>query len=175
MKAHKNSPNLDHPAFRYECYHCGPYALNDFDYDKEGDDEEAWNIMDNLKAAMANQTRPHRPKAAAGTVPCPTCYGQCVLYRHTPDFETLFRLDGTWVDQIARKGVRQSSFSKKLDFAEEILVGEPPRKPPVKKKMPNIRGIEGRSMDEVILPYVDDSDTTETSDDEYYDDSTSVE
>lgn len=154
----------DHPDLKYECYHCGPYALNDFDYEKEGTDEEAWNMMDNLKAAMANRERPHKSKAAAGTIACPSCAGQCYIIRHTPDFERLFGFHGTWLKQIARRDRRRRSpldiFNIRPDY-QEILTGKPPKLSPVPKKMPNIRGLEGRSLDEIILPYIDDSDTTD--------------
>jgi len=57
---------FDDPVVQYPCYHCGPYALNDFDYEKEDSEDEAWNIMENLNAAMANKLRPHKHKPAAG-------------------------------------------------------------------------------------------------------------
>ena len=75
---------------------------------------------------------------------------------------------GTWADQIRAKGIETTSDWSKIEFAQEVLGGKPPKLPPIKKKLPNIRGLEGRSIDEVILPYVDDSDTTESS--EYDDD-----
>lgn len=56
----------DDPAIQYPCYYCGPYALNDFDYEKEDTEEEAWNIMENLNAAIANKPRPHKHKPSAG-------------------------------------------------------------------------------------------------------------
>eukprot|EP00210_Caulerpa_lentillifera_P009130 g8704.t1 len=154
----------DDAAIQYPCYICGPYALNDFDYDREDSEDEAWNIMENLNAAIANKLRPHRYKPAAGTVACPSCGGQCCVYRHTPDFESYFNMNGTWMQQIDRsKPVRVTELPD-LDFQMEYPVGKPPEKSNASQQMPNIRGLEGRSIDEVVLPYVDDSDSTESSD-----------
>jgi len=157
---------VDHPDLRYECYHCGPYGLNDFDYDKEEEDDEAWNLMDNLKAAMANRPRPHKHRHLAGTVPCPACYGQCQLSRHTPDVVSLLNLDGTWQQQIARKEAERVDSLDDADFSEEYIIGKIPDLRPIEKKMPNLRGMEGKTFDDVVLPYVDDSDTTESEDDD---------
>eukprot|EP00210_Caulerpa_lentillifera_P009485 g9045.t1 len=158
----------DDTAIQYPCYHCGSYALNDFDYDREDTEEEAWNIMDNLNAAVANKPRPHKYKPAAGTVVCPNCGGKGIIYRHTPDFEGVFNMNGTWMQQIDRSKPMRTTEFPELDFQMEYPVGKPPERAVVKKKMPNIRGLEGRSIDEVILPYIDDSDSTESSDYDIY-------
>lgn len=72
-------------------------------------------------------------------------------------------MNGTWFQQIDRKRPMRTTAVPKLDFQMEYPVGKPPEKSPVKKQMPNIRGLEGRSIDEVVLPYIDDSDTTASS------------
>lgn len=116
--------------------------------------------MANLKAAMLNQPRPHLHKAAAGTIPCDMCFGQAVIRRHTPDLEKFLNIRPRWDQMISiRKG--KESFAYPQNPFVEYPRGPPKELPELPKKKPKIRGLEGRSLDEVILPYIDDSDTSE--------------
>lgn len=65
LKIYKKKNN-DHPSYKYECYHCGPYCPNDFKYENTPDDLGTLNIMANLKNAMCNRARPHPFPATAG-------------------------------------------------------------------------------------------------------------
>lgn len=58
--------NNDHPLYKYECYHCGPFCPNDFKYENTPDDLGTLNIMANLKNAMCNRARPHPFPATGG-------------------------------------------------------------------------------------------------------------
>ncbi len=40
---------------RYPCIYCGPNTRYDFQRVEEDNEDEAYNIMDNLKAAVANK------------------------------------------------------------------------------------------------------------------------
>ena len=40
---------------RYPCVYCGPNTRYDFQRVEEDNEDEAYNIMDNLKAAVANK------------------------------------------------------------------------------------------------------------------------
>ena len=40
---------------RYPCIYCGPPTRYDFNRVEEDDEDQAYNIMDNLKAAVANK------------------------------------------------------------------------------------------------------------------------
>lgn len=40
---------------RYPCIYCGPNTRYDFERVEEDNEDEAYNIMDNLKAAVANK------------------------------------------------------------------------------------------------------------------------
>lgn len=42
--------------------------------------------------------------------------------------------------------------------------GPPLPLPPVEKKVAQIRGLEGKNIEEVVLPYIDDSDSEEEVD-----------
>jgi len=73
-------------------------------------------------------------------------------------------MNGTWLQCIDRNRPVRKMELPELDFQMEYPVGKPPKKTPASQQMPTIRGLEGRSIDEVVLPYIDDSDTTESSD-----------
>ncbi|GMH43543.1 hypothetical protein BSKO_11465 [Bryopsis sp. KO-2023] len=149
----------DHPLYKYECFHCGPHTMNDFKYENTPDDVGTLNVMANLKAAMSNKPRPHPFKNSAGCRPCPDCYGRAVVYRHTPDLLRIFQLDLKWTEQIAiRAGQTVAPTTRRtLEYPR----GPPPALPPVEKKVANIRGLEGKNIEEVVLPYIDDSDSEE--------------
>ena len=40
---------------RYPCIYCGPPTRYDFERVEEDNEDQAYNIMDNLKAAVANK------------------------------------------------------------------------------------------------------------------------
>ncbi|CAD7696100.1 unnamed protein product [Ostreobium quekettii] len=119
--------------------------------------------MANLKAAMANKRRPHPHRHAAGTVPCPTCFGQAVIHRHTPDILKVFELKSPWIFEVGTTPASPPT-PKVLQMYAEYPTGPPPPLPKIEKPKPKIRGLEGRSLDEVVLPFVDDSDTEEEED-----------
>ena len=39
----------------YPCVYCGPPSKYDFTMDEQDDELEAYNVLDNFKAAMANK------------------------------------------------------------------------------------------------------------------------
>eukprot|EP00884_Botryococcus_braunii_P018435 jgi/Botrbrau1/5275/Bobra.0172s0130.1 len=72
----------------YMCIHCGPPGPSDFRVIPDTD-REAYNIMDNLKAAIAGKMVPNRYPCQAGCQPCPSCGNNPVINRHTPNFARL--------------------------------------------------------------------------------------
>lgn len=99
---------------------------------------------------------------AAGTLSCPTCCGQAVIYRHTPDLMKVFKLQPPWIQLVGYTSEAVPE-SWRQDKYIEYPAGPPPPMPKIEKPLPKIRGLEGRSLDEVILPFVDDSDSDEDS------------
>lgn len=150
--------DYNHPDNEYDCYYCGDYAPNDFKYENLPDDTETLNIMANLKSAMANKPRPHPHRAMAGTVPCPSCDGQAVIYRHTPDFSKVFNLEPPWPLHVGFRSHVEKQKRPRTKYIE-YPIGPPPPLRKIEKPKPKIRGLEGRALDEVVLPFIDDSDT----------------
>lgn len=85
------------------------------------------------------------------------------MYRHTPDFMKILQLKGSWMEHIGKTTALRSPDRPKNRYIE-YPAGPPPPMPKIEKPKPKIRGLEGRSLDEVVLPFIDDSDTEEEED-----------
>ncbi|GAB4816902.1 hypothetical protein N2152v2_003948 [Parachlorella kessleri] len=103
----RNLRIIDNPKDHYPCYHCGPetkYDIDPFAMDDEETEEISIKIMDNMKAAVANQwPKPHEMPIYAGTVACPDCGGNPKVKRFTPDFGQALNLRGPWDLSIRRR------------------------------------------------------------------------
>lgn len=98
------------------------------------DEETALKIQENLKSAVSNSwPRPYELGALAGTVPCPSCYGNPKVHRLTPDFGKAFNLDEPWDFKVAKRMGSYSSFAvgPKLPYFMEY-----PSSPPVPLELP---------------------------------------
>lgn len=61
----------------------------------------------------------------AGTIPCPTCYNQPKVRRHTPNFARVFRMEDPWWFSVR---FHHSPYSQ--DSQREILAPKRPQRAP---------------------------------------------
>eukprot|EP00887_Chlorella_sp_A99_P000898 scaffold5.g898.t1 len=121
---------VDNPADCYQCYHCGPPTIYDFDPYSPDDETNAMKIQDNLKAAVANIfPRPFDMGILAGTQACPQCRGSPRVHRLTPDFAKAFGMEDAWDWEISRRRGRRFVLRENrraLGAAWLLVLHEPP-------------------------------------------------
>ncbi|EIE23859.1 hypothetical protein COCSUDRAFT_62390 [Coccomyxa subellipsoidea C-169] len=170
----------------YPCIYCGPTTKYDFDKVEQDNEEEAYHLMDNFKAALANKRRPHPQPIWAGTVPCPECSGSPTVRRHTPNWARLAQVElpfdfkaserrGIWTRtggsrQRPRKYLEYPSRSPNNEEGDPEKVGQAIAEKVVAsiKKQKKKEGLAMRASDQLtaddyITPYIDDNDSEEES------------
>lgn len=172
---------VDNPADCYQCYHCGPPTIYDFDPYSPDDETNAMKIQDNLKAAVANIfPRPFDMGILAGTQACPQCRGSPRVHRLTPDFAKAFGMEDAWDWEISRRRGRRFVLRENRPADKRRLYLEFPSAPPPPVELPakqpqpaappgkrddkaeaekESRRIEvSYSIEDYILPYASDED-----------------
>ncbi|CAL5227290.1 g10225 [Coccomyxa viridis] len=171
------------PRDLYPCVYCGPNTRYDFQRVEEDNEDEAYNIMDNLKAAVANKRRPFPSPILAGTIPCPECGGNPLIRRHTPNWARLTQTEepfdiraGLRMAAVSRSGQRSRIRPRKyLEYPSQMprneeadpaklakLLGEKSARLVKKKKKKggsSMRASDQLTADDYITPYIDDEDT----------------
>lgn len=161
------------------CFFCPDVSKYDFNFEVEDEELDAYSIQDNLKAAMTNKPRPHKLPLLAGTQRCPECWGFPDVHRFTPNMMKVLNLDDPIFKQVQSNIARYNtefSFSNRYSKVEQPnrkyleYPMQPPKIPIETYKDPDLDGSNADgsmsakdqlTLDDYILPYVDDSDTDE--------------
>ncbi|KAK9818138.1 hypothetical protein WJX72_007707 [[Myrmecia] bisecta] len=164
----------------YPCIHCGPLTQYDFEDTVADDEGDAYSIMDNFQAALANRPRPHFMPILAGTQACPTCGGNPKIRLQRANFARLCGLEEPFFVKAAKRSPTYYIGEENRPQNRKRLFLEYPRQPPPadlseilysKDRIREVktagedehgemlRGSDQLTMDDYILPYIDDSDT----------------
>jgi hypothetical protein len=88
-----------------ECFLCGYTTVYDFGLVEEDDQNEADRIKNTIRGAICNKAIP-RKKPLAGTITCPVCRGQRLIWNIIPNFSYLFGIEEMWYIKPLRKGIQ---------------------------------------------------------------------
>lgn len=138
---------VDDTRDSYLCFYCGPHSRYDFNPYQEDDEQQAMQIQENLKMAVANVfPRPFDAVPTAGTVACPTCHGSPVVRRLTPDFGKALCLGPLWDERVAaRLGVWYWGRENRPEGKKKLFLEYPsaPVKNPIELPAPRPFSTEG--------------------------------
>eukprot|EP01025_Chloroclados_australasicus_P015427 TRINITY_DN17392_c0_g5_i1.p1 TRINITY_DN17392_c0_g5~~TRINITY_DN17392_c0_g5_i1.p1 ORF type:complete len:279 (+),score=27.60 TRINITY_DN17392_c0_g5_i1:87-839(+) len=175
---------VDSPTDFYTCHYCGPTLQSDVNVENiEDDEQESMQIMSNFREVMANKPNRKSFGPTAGIVECPTCKGNPVIQRHSPNWTRLFDLDGPWYRkiQISTGRTYRGRGGRPEDRPRQFLE-YPGLPPPVddnpfrfRSQMPERFRPRGASddddmammaknqlsIDDFVLSYIDESDSDE--------------
>lgn len=90
-----------------ECFFCGPTTIYD-NFGPLGEDidiNEADRIKDSIRGAICNKVTT-RKSTLAGTILCPVCRGQCLIWNIIPNVSSLFGMEEVWYTKPLRKGIQ---------------------------------------------------------------------
>lgn len=167
----------------YECIRCGDKSRFDTSFEADDNEDEAYSVMDNLKAAMANKMVPRPLGILAGTVPCGECGGDPKVHLHAANLENVLNMALPWDFKIAqrlarRKGITQRGGKKQkqqdrvyLEYpSNPVMPDEVQRKVVEKQKhQEDITGAitmtatEQLELKDYVLRYYEDDDVEETN------------
>lgn len=172
-----DSAYVDVEGSHYQCFYCPDISKYDFDFEGEDDEMEAYTIQDNLKAAMSAKPRPHQLQVLAGTQRCPECWGNPLVRRHTPNMRKILNLETPIFRKVAmglgtysygdwrRKEPERMFLEYPRPPSEPFPIATPPKIEKSKeaggKKEEEISAKDQLTLDDYILPYIDDSDSDE--------------
>jgi len=106
-------PNYLEPEdAHYECIRCGDKSRFDTSFEAADDESEAYAVMDNLKAAMANRMVPRPLGILAGTVPCQECGGNPRVSLHVANVEHVLNLAHSWDFKVAQRVGRRRRLAR---------------------------------------------------------------
>lgn len=111
-----------------ECFVCGPTTLYD-NFGPLGEEEdmnEMDRIKDTLRNSVCNKATP-RSTTLAGTVLCPVCRGQCMIWHIVPNIPRLFGLEEIWYMKPLRKDFQTYRHRSQAEIPERCM--EWPGKP----------------------------------------------
>lgn len=172
-------PNMEEPADSHmECFKCGENSRFDHAFEAADDEDEAYAVMDNLKAAMGNKPLPKPLGILAGTVPCPECAGKPTVYLHGPNLEEVLNLALPWDFQVAQRVAKRGSKLKARNAVQKQkprvyleYPGNPVRVDEIKKKVvekkthseDDIGAISMKATDQLtlkdyVLKYIDEDE-----------------
>mmetsp|Transcript_37553 Transcript_37553/g.106050 ORF Transcript_37553/g.106050 Transcript_37553/m.106050 type:complete len:239 (+) Transcript_37553:51-767(+) len=168
-----DSSYYDPPGSTYPCNYCPSVSKYDFDFEAEDNELEAYIIQDNLKAVMSAKPRPHQMPVLAGTQRCPQCLGNPLIIRHTPNLRKVLNLEVPLFRKVAlglgtySYGVPGASMRRFEEYPGPpsspipLLSYKRPEKEKKKEGDDTMSAKDQLTLDDYILPYVDDSDSDE--------------
>ncbi|DBA92440.1 hypothetical protein WJX77_000486 [Trebouxia sp. C0004] len=166
----------------YECIRCGDKSRFDVSFAADDDENEAYAVMDNLKAAMANKMVPRPLGILAGTVPCAECGGNPKVHLVAANLENVLNLALPWDFKVAqrvakRRGIAQKEGKKQkqrdriyLEYPSSPVMPEEVQLKKVEKKThsEDIAGAitmtasDQLQLTDYVLKYYEDSDVEDT-------------
>lgn len=177
-------PNYTEPDdAHYECIRCGVKSRFDVKFEADDDESEAYAVMDNLKAAMANKMVPRSLGILAGTVPCEECGGNPKVRLHVANLENVLNLGYSWDFKVAQKVGRRRGFTQRegkkpkpqgrvyLEYPSNPVTAKEVVRKKVEKKtheedltgVTSMSATDQLSLTDYVLKYYDEDDFEETT------------
>lgn len=176
-------PNMVEPEdATMDCFRCGDRSRFDNMFEAADNEDEAYSVMDNLKAAMGNKAIPKPLGIMAGTIPCPECKGRPKVHLYGANLEDVLNLALPWdfkvAQRVALRGSKLKARSAKQKQKPRVYLeypGNPVTVDEIKKKVVekkthaedelgaiSMKATDQLTLKDYVLRYIDEDEEEDT-------------